>query len=49
MSKSIEIKTSSKYLIGYQLRLSKVIRLLVLKLPKKSVYLKTFEAKDKKQ
>ena len=37
-SKLIEIKTNSKYLIGY---LHKVIRPLVLMLPKMSGYVKT--------
>ena len=43
ISKSIETKTSSKYLIGY---LGKVIRPLILTLPKMSGYVKTFDVKD---
>ena len=40
VSKSIETKTNSKYLIGY---LDRVIRPLVLILPKMSEYFKTFK------
>ena len=42
-SKLVETKTNSKYLIGY---LDKVIRSLVLVLPKISGYIKTFKVKD---
>ena len=42
-SKSIETKSNSKSLTWYW---NKVIRPLVLKLPKKSGYVKTFEVKD---
>ena len=44
ISKLIETKTNSKYLIGY---IDKVIRPLVLVLPKMSGYVKTFKVKDK--
>ena len=44
ISKLIERKTNSKYLIGY---LDIVIRPLVLILPKMSGYVKTFKVKDK--
>ena len=44
ISKLIETKTNSKYLIGY---LYKVIRSLVLILPKMSDYVETFKVKDK--
>ena len=43
ISKLVETKTNSKYLIGY---LDKVIRPLVLVLPKMSGYVKTFKVKD---
>ena len=43
ISKRIEIKTNVKYLIGY---LDKVIKLLVLILPKISGYVKTFKDKN---
>ena len=43
ISKLVETKTNSKYLIGY---LDKVIRPLVLILPKMSGYVKTFKVKD---
>ena len=46
VSKSIETKTSSKYLIGY---LGKVIRPLILTLPKMSGYVQTFDVKDTRQ
>ena len=39
----IETKTNSKYLIGYS---DKVIRPLVLMMPKMSVYVKMFKVKD---
>ena len=39
----MKTKTNSKYLIGY---LDKIIRPLVLVLPKKSGYVKTFKVKD---
>ena len=45
ISKSIEIKNNSKYLIGY---LHDVIRPLVLILPKMSRYVKTFKDKNSK-
>ena len=44
ISKLIETKTNSKYLIGYS---DKNIRSLVLMLPKISEYVKTFKVKDK--
>ena len=44
ISRLIETKTNSMYLIGY---LGKVIRPLVLVLPKISGYVKTFKVKDK--
>ena len=44
ISKLIETKTNSKYLIGY---LDKVIRPLVLILPKMGGYVTTFKVKDK--
>ena len=44
ISKLVETKNNSKYLIGY---LDKVTRLLVLILPKISGYIKTFKVKDK--
>ena len=43
ISKLAETKTNSKYLIGY---LDKVIRPLVLVLPKMSGYVMTFKVKD---
>ena len=43
ISTLIETKTNSKYLIGY---LDKVVRPLVLIMPKMSGYVKTFEIKD---
>ena len=43
ISKLIETKTYSKYLIGY---LNKVIRSLVLIMPKMSGYVKTFKVKN---
>ena len=43
MSKLIETKTNSKYFIGY---LDKVIRPLVLMIPKMSGYVKTFKVKE---
>ena len=43
ISNSIETKNNSKYLIGY---LDKIIRPLVLILPKMSGYVKTFKGKD---
>ena len=43
MSTLVNIKSNSKYLIGC---LDKVIRALVLILPKMSGYLKTFKVKD---
>ena len=43
ISKLVKTKTNSKYLIGY---LDKIIRPLVLVLPKKSGYVKTFKVKD---
>ena len=43
ISKLVKTKTSSKYLIGY---LDKVIRPLVLIMPKMSRYVKTFKVKD---
>ena len=43
ISTLIETKTNSKYLIGY---LDKVIRPLVLIMPKMSGYVRTFEIKD---
>ena len=43
ISKLMKTKTNSKYLIGY---LHKVIRTLVLILPKISRYVKTFKVKD---
>ena len=45
MSKLIKTKTNSKYLIGY---LDKVMRPLVLIIPKISEYVKTFKVKDRK-
>ena len=42
ISKLVEIKTNSKYLIGY---LDKDIRALVLIMPKVSGYVKTFKVK----
>ena len=42
ISKLVEIKTNSKYLIGY---LDKGIRTLVLIMPKVSGYVKTFKVK----
>ena len=44
ISKLIEIKTNSKYLVGY---LDKVMRPLVLILPKMNGYVETFKVKDK--
>ena len=44
ISKLIEAKTNSKYLIGY---LNKVIRPLVLILSKMSGYVETFKVTDK--
>ena len=44
ISKLIETKTNSKYLIGY---LNKVIRPLVLILSKMSGYVETFKVTDK--
>ena len=44
ISKLVKIKTNSKYLIGY---LDKVIRPLVLIMPKMSGYVKTFKVEDK--
>ena len=41
--KLVETKTNSKYLIEY---IDKVIRTLVLVLPKMSEYVKTFNIKD---
>ena len=43
ISKLIETKTNSKYLIG--IKFDKVIRPLVLIMPKMSGYLKTFKVK----
>ena len=43
MSKLIETKTNSKYFIGY---LDKVIRPLVLMIPKMNGYVKTFKVKE---
>ena len=43
MLKLVETKTNSKYLIEY---IDKVIRTLVLVLPKMSEYVKTFNIKD---
>ena len=43
ISKLVETKTNFKYLIGY---LDKCIRLLVLILPKMSMYVKAFKVKD---
>ena len=43
ISKLIETKTNSKYLVGY---LDNVITSLVLILPKMSRYVKTFKVKD---
>ena len=43
MSTLVKIKSNSKYLIGC---LDKVIRALVLILPKMSGYVKTFKVKD---
>ena len=43
ISKLVEIKTNSKYLIGY---LDKYIRPLILIWPKMNGYLKTFNVKD---
>ena len=43
ISKLVKTKTSSKYLIGY---IDKVIRPLVLIMPKVSGYVKTFKVKD---
>ena len=45
ISKLVKIKANSKYLNGY---LDKDIRLLVLKMPKMSGYVKTFKVEDKK-
>ena len=45
VSKLIETKTNSKYLIGH---LDKVITILVLILPKLSGYVKTFKDKNNK-
>ena len=45
ISKLVETKTNSKYLIGH---LDKVITLLVLILPKLSGYVKTFKVKNNK-
>ena len=42
LSKEVKRSSSSKYLIGY---LDEVIRSLVLMLPKKSGYVKTFKIK----
>ena len=42
--KLVKTKTNSKYLIGY---LDKVIRPLLLLLPKMSGYVKTFKVEDK--
>ena len=44
ISKFVNTKTTSKYLIGY---LDKTIRPLVLKMPKMSGYVKTFKVKEK--
>ena len=44
ITKSIETKTNSIYLAGY---LYKVIRALILVLPKLSGYVKTFKIKDR--
>ena len=44
ISKLVETKTNSKYLIGY---LEKYIRSLVLIMPKITGYIKTFKDKDK--
>ena len=44
ISKVVETKTNSKYLIGY---LYKCIRPLVLLMPKMSGYVKTFKVEDK--
>ena len=43
ISKLVKTKTSSKYFIGY---IDKVIRPLVLIMPKESGYVKTFKVKD---
>ena len=43
ISKLVETKTNSQYLIGY---LDKVIRPLVLIMPKMSGYVQTFKVKD---
>ena len=43
ISKIVETKANSKYFIGF---LDKVIRLVVLILPKMSGYVKTFNVKD---
>ena len=43
ISKLVETKTSSKYLIGY---LDKVIRPLIFILPKMSGFIKAFKVKD---
>ena len=43
ISKLIETKTNSKYLIGYS---EKAIRPLILIMPKMSGYVKTFKVKD---
>ena len=43
ISKLVKTKTNSKYLIGY----SKVVRPLVLIMPKMSGYVKTFKVKDR--
>ena len=43
LSRLVETKTNSKYLIEY---LDKFIRLLMLILPKMSGYVKTFKDKD---
>ena len=47
ISKLIETKTNSKYLIG--IKFDKPIRRLVLIMPKMSRYVKAFKVKDKKQ
>ena len=44
ISKSVKIKTNSKYLIGY---LDKDVRPLVLIMPKMNGYVKTFKVGDK--
>ena len=45
VSKLIETKTNSKYLIG--MKFDKAIRPLVLIMPKMSAYVKTFRVEDK--